>query len=145
MTARPFHLAFPVTSLEAAEGFYAGSLGCPVGRRSGRWVDFDFFGHQITAHLVDRIDSPTRGAVDGDEVPVRHFGAILPWAEWEALAARLAAAGPDFVITPKVRFAGTPGEQGTLFITDPAGNHLEFKSFKDQDMIFAEGDGHEFA
>ena len=145
MTAAPFHLAFPVTSLEAAEGFYGRILNCPTGRRSDRWIDFDFFGHQITAHLVAEITAAACNDVDGDSVPTRHFGAILPWEEWQALGQRLASKGIYFVIAPKVRYEGTAGEQGTFFITDPAGNHLEFKSFKDPQMIFAAGDGHDFA
>lgn len=145
MTVRPFHLAFQVTSLEAAEDFYAGTLGCATGRRSGRWIDFDFFGHQISAHLVEAVEPPASGEVDGDKVPSRHFGASLPWGEWRALAQRLQGAGVDFTVAPKVRFQGAPGQQGTFFITDPAGNQLEFKSFKDPAMIFAAGDGHDFA
>ena len=145
MPVRPFHLAFQVTSLEAAEDFYAGTLGCPKGRRSRRWIDFDFFGHQITAHLVDAIEPPISSEVDGDKVPSRHFGAILPWSEWQGLAKRLEGAGMGFTLAPRVRFKGAPGQQGTFFITDPSGNQLEFKSFKDPAMIFASEADHDFA
>jgi uncharacterized protein len=134
----PFHLAFPVHDLDAARGFYAGLLGCGVGREDARWVDFDFFGHQITAHLVDEGEAE-RGAneVDGDAVPVRHFGVILEWGAWHALADRLRAAGVRFGLEPKIRFAGEVGEQATFFLRDPSGNALEFKSFKDASRIFA--------
>ena len=133
----PFHLAFPVDDLERARGFFSGVLGCGVGRESDRWIDFDFFGHQITAHLSDERGADTRNPVDGDAVPVRHFGAVLPWAAWEALADRLRAAGQDFLIEPRIRFRGQPGEQGTFFVRDPAGNALEFKSFRNPDRLFA--------
>ncbi|MCU0685036.1 MAG: VOC family protein [Polyangiaceae bacterium] len=134
----PFHLAFPVVNLEAARGFYAGLLGCGIGREDARWVDFDFFGHQITAHLVDA-DEGARSSneVDGDNVPVRHFGAILEWGAWHALADRLRAAGASFLIEPRIRFAGEVGEQATFFLRDPSGNALEFKSFKDPSRVFA--------
>ena len=135
----PFHLAFPVHDLEAARAFYGGVLGCPEGRHSEQWIDFDFFGHQIVAHL-----DPSKVAaaahsnpVDGDQVPVPHFGAVLPMAEWEPLAARLTEAGTEFVIPPKVRFKGEVGEQATMFFLDPAGNALEFKAFKDMSKLFA--------
>jgi len=132
----PFHLAFPVDDLEAARGFYHGLLGCRVGRESSRWIDFDFFGHQITAHLSAETTAVRRNAVDGDDVPVRHFGAVLPMAEWDALAARLRAEGMQFRIEPHVRFKGEVGEQATLFIDDPAGNALEFKAFADPARLF---------
>ena len=136
--ATPFHLAFPVDDLEAARGFYADLLGCPVGRTDARWIDFDFFGHQITAHLVD---GPTHAAptnpVDGDDIPASHFGAILDWDAWRALGDLLKAAGVRFLVEPHVRFEGQVGEQGTFFLKDPAGNALEFKSFKDPSRIFA--------
>jgi extradiol dioxygenase family protein len=133
-----FHLAFPVRDLEAARGFYAGLLGCRVGREDARWVDFDFFGHQITAHLVDEADAARdSNEVDGDDVPVRHFGAILEWGAWHALAERLREAGVRFGIAPKIRFAGQVGEQATFFLRDPSGNALEFKSFKDPSRVFA--------
>ena len=136
-TRPPFHLAFPVNDLEQARRFYAGVLGCPVGRESSRWIDFDFFGHQITAHLSEPGDVAAANPVDGDAVPVRHFGAILPWAEWQELAARLARHDLDFLIEPKIRFAGQVGEQGTFFVRDPSGNALEFKSFRDPARLFA--------
>ncbi len=132
-----FHLAFPVHDLEAARGFYAGLLGCGVGRESRRWIDFDFHGHQITAHLVDDDRPSAANPVDGDRVPARHFGLILGRDEWDALAARLTAAGVPFLIEPRVRFRGRPGEQATMFVTDPSGNALEFKSFADEAAIFA--------
>jgi len=134
----PFHLAFPVRDLAATRRFYAEVLGCQVGRESDRWIDFDFFGHQISAHL--RPETPAETAtseVDGKAVPLRHFGAILPPAAWQALAARLRAAGVAFIVEPQVRFAGEPGEQATMFFQDPSGNALEFKSFRDPAQIFA--------
>ncbi len=140
MTARPrFHLAFPVRDLDAARRFYGGVLGCPEGRSAARWVDFDFFGHQISAHLVDGGPSAdeAHNAVDGDGVPVRHFGAILPPPDWQALRDRLAARGVACFIGPRTRFAGQPGEQRTLFVRDPDGHALEFKSFADDRMVFA--------
>ncbi|HUL90714.1 MAG TPA: VOC family protein [Burkholderiales bacterium] len=139
MSALPlFHLAFPVTSLEKARAFYGGLLGCREGRSAPDWVDFDFYGHQIVAHLApDEAGHRSTNAVDGDNVPVRHFGAILPIAEWERLAARLKAAGQSFVIEPHVRFKGEVGEQATMFLLDPCGNALEFKAFKDIGRLFA--------
>jgi hypothetical protein len=132
-----FHLAFPVNSLAEARAFYGGLLGCAEGRSSDDWVDFDFHGHQIVAHLAPGEASAATNVVDGEDVPVRHFGLILPPADWQALAARLKAAGTRFVIEPQVRFAGQPGEQSTMFLTDPSGNALEFKAFADEAMIFA--------
>jgi extradiol dioxygenase family protein len=133
-----FHLAFPVTSLEKARAFYGGVLGCREGRSAPDWVDFDFYGHQIVAHLApDEAGHKSTNAVDGDNVPVRHFGAILPLDEWERLAARLKAAGQTFVIEPHVRFKGEVGEQATMFLLDPCGNALEFKAFKDIGRLFA--------
>lgn len=136
-----FHLAFPVHDLEAARGFYAGLLGCDVGRESSRWIDFDFHGHQITAHLADAGGEPAASEVDGDRVPVRHFGVILEREPWEALARRLEQAGTAFLIEPRVRFRGRPGEQRTMFVKDPSGNALEFKSFADEAAIFAHDPG----
>ena len=134
----PFHLAFPVNDLEQARTFYGELLGCAEGRSSDRWVDFDFYGHQIVAHLAPgEAGHRSTNAVDGDNVPVRHFGAILPMREWEQLAARLKAAGQDFVIEPHVRFKGEVGEQATMFLLDPCGNALEFKAFKDIGRLFA--------
>lgn len=136
-----FHLAFPVHDLEAARGFYAGLLGCGVGRESPRWIDFDFHGHQITAHLAETGGEIAANAVDGDRVPARHFGLILGRVAWDALAQRLAEAGANFLIEPKVRFRGRPGEQATMFVRDPSGNALEFKSFADEAAIFARDPG----
>ena len=134
----PFHLAFPVTSLADARAFYGELLGCPEGRSSESWVDFDFRGHQIVAHLApDEVHAATAHDVDGDPVPVRHFGLVLAMDEWHALTARLRAAGTKFVIEPHVRFAGQPGEQATMFLLDPSGNALEFKAFADRAQLFA--------
>ncbi len=136
-----FHLAFPVHDLEAARDFYAGLLGCAVGRESSRWIDFDFHGHQITAHLAEEHGETAANPVDGDRVPARHFGLILGREEWDALAVKLAAAGVQFLIKPRVRFRGRPGEQATMFLADPSGNALEFKSFADEAAIFARDPG----
>jgi uncharacterized protein len=136
-TLRPFHLAFPVTDLEAATRYYTQVLGCRVGRTSARWVDFDFHGHQITAHFVDGAAGTGSNEVDGDEVPVRHFGVVLTRADWDALAARLTGAGAQFLIAPRIRFRGEPGEQATMFVRDPSGNAIEFKAFADDSRIFA--------
>lgn len=138
MNLRPFHLAFPVDDLAAARAFYGGLLGCPEGRSSDLWVDFDLYGHQIVAHLApgsarQRATNP----VDGDDVPVPHFGVVLAIEEWRDLADRLTAAGVEFVIAPTVRFAGTAGEQATMFLVDPAGNALEFKAMADPARLFA--------
>jgi len=133
----PFHLAFPVTSLAKAREFYGRFLGCREGRSSDEWVDFDFFGHQIVAHLSDEAGHRTTNAVDRHDVPVRHFGVVLPMAEWQALADKLKRAGVKFVIEPYVRFKGEVGEQATMFLLDPCGNALEFKAFKDIGRLFA--------
>ena len=133
-----FHLAFPVRDIAEARGFYGGLLGCPEGRSSAAWVDFDFYGHQLVAHLApDECGLAATGEVDGDAVPVRHFGAILGMDAWHALAARLQAAGTRFIIEPHVRFPGEVGEQATMFFLDPSGNALEFKSFADMGQVFA--------
>lgn len=131
-----FHLAFPVTNLAATKHFFLEVIGCGLGREAERWIDFDFFGHQVSAHLVDAGDTDSGNEVDGKTVPVRHFGLILEWREWEALAERLRAAGVEFLIDPYVRFAGLPGEQGTFFVKDPSGNALEFKTFRQDAEIF---------
>ena len=133
----PFHLAFPVTDIEATRRFYVDLLGCRVGREAERWIDFDFYGHQISAHLVAASDKTPANSVDGDRVPVRHFGVILEWEDWQQLSERLQSAGADFIIEPRVRFQGQPGEQATLFIRDPSGNALEFKSFQDMAALFS--------
>ncbi|MBL6756316.1 MAG: VOC family protein [Planctomycetes bacterium] len=138
---RPFHLALPVHDLGEAEGFYVGLLGAGVGRRSDRWIDFDLGGHQITVHLVPGASlDPGAGAnpVDGDQVPIPHFGIVLTMGAWEALAASLQESGCDFVIPPRVRFRGQAGEQGTLFLRDPSGNALEFKGFREAEGLFDE-------
>lgn len=134
----PFHLAFPVSDLTDTRTFYEDLLGCSVGRTSEHWIDFNFYGHQITAHLKpEEVQAARRNEVDGDQVPVRHFGAILGWDTWEALAERLRAEDTEFVIEPHVRFRGEVGEQATMFFLDPSGNALEFKAFRDQRQIFA--------
>jgi hypothetical protein len=138
MTHPRFHLAFPVRDLAEARSFYGGLLGCPEGRSSPEWVDFDFHGHQIVAHLAPGdVGAASTSAVDGDDVPVRHFGVILTLPEWHALAGRLEAAGVSFIIAPHVRFQGQPGEQATMFFKDPSGNALEFKAFARDEMVFA--------
>lgn len=139
MTTRPrFHLAFPVSDLAEARSFYGQLLGCKEGRSAPEWVDFDFFGHQIVAHLsTPETGHKAHNFVDGDAVPVRHFGVILTMPEWQNLAEKLEKSGIAFVIQPEVRFQGLPGEQATFFITDPSGNALEFKAFADDKMVFA--------
>jgi uncharacterized protein len=134
----PFHLAFPVTDLSDARRFYGELLECPEGRSSDTWIDFDLFGHQIVTHLAPgREGSSIANRVDSDDVPVPHFGVILPMDEWRRLADKLTDKGMEFVIKPKIRFAGEIGEQATMFFLDPSGNALEFKGFKDLDSIFA--------
>ena len=138
MSLPPFHLAFPVDDLAAARRFYGELLGCPEGRSADHWVDFDFFGHQIVAHLApDAVAKRATNPVDGDEVPVPHFGTVLPMKDWEELAERLVEAGVEFVIPPTVRFAGLPGEQATMFLLDPSGNALEFKAMAGPAKLFA--------
>ena len=138
MTLPPFHLAFPVDDLAAARRFYGELLGCPEGRSAPEWIDFDLFGHQIVAHLAPG-QAPRRSsnAVDGEHVPVPHFGVVLEMEQWKQLANRLTDAGVDFVIEPTVRFAGQPGEQATMFFLDPAGNALEFKAMANPANLFA--------
>ncbi|NQV47563.1 MAG: VOC family protein [Rhodospirillaceae bacterium] len=135
---RPFHLAFPVRDIPEARQFYRDVLGCGIGRSTDTWIDFDFFGHQVVAHRVDGDEwgVPT-GDVDGHQVPARHFGVVLDWDDWQTLADKLKAAGISFLIEPYIRFEGQPGEQATMFFTDPSGNALEFKSFKDRSQLFA--------
>jgi hypothetical protein len=134
----PFHIAFPVHSIEEARAFYGGLLGCAEGRSAPDWVDFNLYGHQIVAHLAPGETGATAtNAVDGHGVPVRHFGAILTMSQWAALAEKLKAAGVEFVIEPYIRFKGEPGEQATMFFLDPSGNALEFKAFADLGMLFA--------
>jgi extradiol dioxygenase family protein len=134
----PFHLAFPVHDLAAARTFYGQVLGCGEGRSSDAWIDFDFYGHQIVAHLApEECGYKSTSAVDGHGVPVKHFGAVLPMKDWEALAQRLKAAGTAFVIEPQIRFKGQVGEQATMFFLDPSGNAIEFKAFDDPSQLFA--------
>lgn len=138
MTLPPFHLAFPVDDLAAARRFYGGLLGCREGRSAEEWVDFDLYGHQIVAHMApDQVRRRTTNGVDGENVPVPHFGLVLPMDAWKQLAERLQNAGVDFVIAPTVRFEGLPGEQATMFFLDPAGNALEFKAMADPAKLFA--------
>ena len=137
MSLRPFHLAFPVHDLAEARGFYAGVMGCAEGRSSDEWIDFDFYGHQIVAHLGGSAGDRASNPVDGHDVPIPHFGIVLTMADWQALADRLVAAGVDFVIQPTIRFRGKPGEQATMFFRDPSGNALEMKAFADDAMLFA--------
>lgn len=140
MSLSPFHLAIPVDDLPAARRFYGEVLGLPEGRSSTQWVDFNFFGHQLVIHEHPKTASqadPHTNPVDGHDVPVPHFGVVLAWSDWEALAARLQAAGIHFVIEPYVRFKGEVGEQATMFFYDPSGNALEFKAFRDIGQLFA--------
>ena len=138
---QPFHLAFPVHDLAAARAFYGGLIGCPEGRSSSDWVDFDLYGHQIVAHLAPDVSGSRQAEasnpVDGHDVPVPHFGIVLTLDDWRALADRLTAAGTEFVIEPHIRFQGQPGEQATMFFRDPAGNAIEMKAFADLAQLFA--------
>jgi hypothetical protein len=148
MSERPlFHLAFPVTHLEATRAFFVEHFDCKIGRTDARWIDFDFYGHQITAHLVqaeeveagecDAGEGGSSNPVDGDDIPASHFGIILPWDAWHQLRDRLIAKGVAFLLTPKIRFEGQVGEQATMFVRDPSGNAIELKSFKDPSRVFA--------
>ena len=138
MTLRPFHLAFPVRDIAEARAFYGELLGCREGRSSDAWVDFDFYGHQVVAHLAPQeCGAASTSAVDGDSVPVRHFGVILSVPVWQLLADKLTAAGTKFIIEPHIRFKGEVGEQATMFFLDPSGNALEFKAFGDLSQVFA--------
>ena len=138
MSLPPFHLAFPVDDLAAARGFYGELLGCAEGRSAKEWVDFDLHGHQIVAHLApQQVRRRSTNPVDGEDVPVPHFGLVLPMAEWKALAERLRRANVEFVIAPTVRFEGQPGEQATMFLLDPSGNALEFKAMANPANLFA--------
>jgi len=138
MKAKVFHLAAPIRDIEETRQFYSELLGCPQGREAERWIDFDFFGHQLSFHLadLDHSNEPTN-SVDGKNVPVRHFGAVLEWDDWHTLSNTLQNAGTEFIIEPYIRFKGETGEQATMFFLDPSGNALEFKSFKDMSQIFA--------
>ena len=138
MSLRPFHLAFPVHDLAAARAFYGETMGCREGRSSEEWVDFDFYGHQIVAHLAPgEAGDCANNHVDGHGVPVPHFGVVLAMSDWQDLANRLEAAGTEFAIPPTIRFRGQPGEQATMFFRDPSGNALEMKAFADDAMLFA--------
>ena len=140
MSLQPFHLAIPVHDLASARAFYGALLGCPEGRSAPEWVDFDFFGHQLVAHLDPARKAREPGLfypVDGHDVPVPHFGVVLDWDSWQQLAARLQAAGQHFEIAPGIRFAGQIGEQATMFFYDPSANALEFKAFRDPSRLFA--------
>ncbi|HEU5047996.1 MAG TPA: VOC family protein [Rickettsiales bacterium] len=133
----PFHIAIPINDIQTTKDFYINLLGCTTGREAERWVDFNFFGHQLSAHVKpEETATAAKNAVDGKDVPVRHFGVILPWEEWHKLAERLKGK-VDFIIEPYIRFKGETGEQATMFFLDPSGNALEFKSFQDQTQIFA--------
>lgn len=135
---RPFHLAFPVRDIAESRVFYGGLLGCPEGRSSATWVDFDFYGHQIVCHQKPGMaEAAHHNPVDGHDVPIPHFGVVLTMAEWRELSERLVKAGIQFVIEPYIRFEGKVGEQGTMFFLDPSGNALEFKGFDDLDQLFA--------
>ncbi|MFI4890397.1 MAG: VOC family protein [Steroidobacterales bacterium] len=142
MSLSPFHLAVQVRDIAEARQFYGGLMGCAEGRSALHWVDFDFFGHQLVCHLNPALGAQARitshyNPVDGDQVPVPHFGVVLPMQDWQRLAARLAGSGIRFVVEPRVRFAGQVGEQATFFLLDPSGNALEFKAFKDLSRLFA--------
>ena len=133
----PFHLAIPVNDLDKATDFYENTLGCQRGRASDSWIDFNLFGHQLVCHLVKKTKRANSNPVDGDEVPVPHFGVILSFNQFDALAQQLKNKNQVFIIEPKVRFAGQPGEQRTMFLQDPSGNAIEFKAFKKLDSLFA--------
>ncbi|WP_420384670.1 VOC family protein [Roseivirga sp.] len=134
----PFHLAFPVRDIESTRAFFGDLLGCEIGRSTDKWIDFNFFGHQLSAHVKpEELLQAQTNAVDGKNVPVRHFGAVLEWHQWHDLADKLKDHGIEFVIEPYIRFKGEVGEQATMFFLDPSGNALEFKSFKDPSQIFA--------
>ncbi|MCB0477798.1 MAG: VOC family protein [Crocinitomicaceae bacterium] len=136
----PFHLAIPVQNLERCRTFYREIIGCSEGRSSDKWVDFDFFGHQLVIHVVQNAKLKVQkdsNPVDGKDVPVPHFGVVLDWEDWQNLAEDLQKKGIEFVIEPYIRFKGEVGEQATMFFLDPDGNALEFKAFKDMGQLFA--------
>ena len=134
----PFHLAFPIKDIEETRKFFGELLGCEIGRSTEKWIDFNFFGHQLSAHVKpDELKNAQTNEVDGKSVPVRHFGAILQWQQWHDLADKLKMNNIDFIIEPYIRFKGEVGEQATMFFLDPSGNALEFKSFKEPSQIFA--------
>ena len=135
---RPFHLAFPIYNIDETKAWYVKYLGCKIGREASKWVDFNFFGHQISAHLIDKKENElSENNVDGKKIPVRHFGVILDWTDWEILAKKLNHFKINFIIHPYIRFKGEAGEQATMFIKDPSDNILEFKSFKNNESIFS--------
>lgn len=135
---RPFHLAIPVNDIASTRKFYTDILGCATGRESNTWIDFDFFGHQLSAHLKPQeFTQAETNPVDGENVPVRHFGIVMQWDDWHALSRKLEDAGIEFLIKPAIRFRGQAGEQATMFIKDPGGNVLEFKAFRDDANLFA--------
>ena len=134
---RPFHLAFPVDNLATTREFYTEILGCKEGRSSDRWIDFDMYGHQVVAHLIDKVEDVQTNSVDGDDVPASHFGVILEMQQWNELSERLKELGIKFIIEPHIRFKGEAGEQATMFFLDPCGNALEFKAFNNDKQIFA--------
>ncbi len=134
----PFHLAFPIKDIEETKKFYKSILGCKIGRESEVWVDFNFFGHQVSAHLKpEELSNAKKNKVDGKSVPVRHFGVVLDWKEWHSLSKKLQKLKIKFIIDPYIRFKGEVGEQATMFFLDPSGNALEFKSFKDPKQLFS--------
>ena len=134
----PFHLAFPINDIEETKSFYKKHFNCEIGREDKKWVDFDFYGHQLSAHLrPEELKNTKKNSVDGKEVPVRHFGVILEWETWHQLSSKLKENDIDFIIDPYIRFKGEVGEQATMFFLDPSGNALEFKSFKDSSQVFA--------
>tara|TARA_B100000941_G_scaffold290896_1_gene275674 strand:+ start:1979 stop:2395 length:417 start_codon:yes stop_codon:yes gene_type:complete len=134
----PFHLAFPIKDIEKTKRFYKNVLGCEIGRESDSWVDFNFFGHQLSAHIKpDELTNTKKNKVDGKSVPVRHFGVVLDWEDWHSLSKKLQDLKIKFIIDPYIRFEGEVGEQATMFFLDPSGNALEFKSFKDSNQLFA--------
>ena len=137
MNLPPFHLALPITDLESTRRFYGELLQCTEGRSAPRWVDFDFFGHQLSFHVRSQMPEISHNPVDGDDVPIPHFGAVLEWNTWHQLAERLSNNDITFIIPPKIRFEGEVGEQATMFFCDPSGNHLEFKSFRCPESLFA--------
>ena len=132
----PFHLAIPVNDLAKAADFYENILGCDRGRESDSWIDFNLFGHQLVCHHVKESNIKNINSVDGDAVPVPHFGVILDFDQFDSLADKLRSKKQSFIIEPKIRFAGMPGEQRTMFLQDPCGNALEFKAFKSLNSIF---------
>ncbi len=140
MSLPPFHVAVPVTSLEASRAFYGELLGCPEGRSDEHWIDFNLYGHQFVCHYASQAAPSASNEVDGERVPVPHYGVVLNWSDWEALAEKLTKANADFILEPGVRFTGLPGEQATLFIADPSGNVLEFKAMRNPANLFSKQD-----